>query len=287
MFNINEKQVEDIIKIYQIPVKPQILVELQQVQASSDPSPRAFSDVITKDVALSAAVLKTVNSPVFGLNRTITDIPQSIMLLGTKNITMIATFFQLKNAFNRKSSISHEKYWDISMATANMMTLVIEYLSLQSECPIEDAYAFGLFRDCGIQLMAMKYDDYKTVLIEANASPEVVFTDIEEAHYQTNHAIIGYFVANSWNLPVELCQSILRHHEPHYLQDTANSSLSKHLYVLAKLASNILSNYLTASDDSEWLLAREDVLAFFKLSDYDYAELEQDLKEAYRIQYGS
>jgi HD-like signal output (HDOD) protein len=135
--------------------------------------------------------------------------------------------------------------------------------------------------------MAMKYDDYNTVLIEANASPEVVFTDIEEAHYQTNHAIIGYFVANSWNLPVELCQSILRHHEPHYLQDTANSSLSKHLYVLAKLASNILSNYLTASDDSEWLLAREDVLAFFKLSDYDYAELEQDLKEAYRIQYGS
>ncbi len=286
MFDIDQQKAQEIIKSFQIPAKPQILIEIQQVQANADPSPKAFSDVISKDVALSAAVLKTVNSPVFGLKRTVTDIRQSVVLLGTKNISNIVSFFKLRQAFNKKSAISHEKYWDTSMATANMMTLVIEHLSLQDQCPIEDAYAFGLFRDCGIPLMAMKYSDYKAVLMEANAKPEQIFTDVEEQHYQTNHAIVGYYVASSWNLPKDLCQLILRHHEPNYVADKDTNNLSKHLYTLAKLASNILAKYLSAKEDSEWLLAKEDVLGFFKLSDLDYVDLEQDLKEVYNIQFG-
>ncbi|MDF1589647.1 MAG: HDOD domain-containing protein [Gammaproteobacteria bacterium] len=286
MFDIDQQKAEEITKNFEIPVKPQILVEIQDVQASQDPSPRAFADIISKDVALSAAVLKTINSPVFGLKRKITDIRQSVGLLGTQNIINLVSFFQLKQAFNKKSAISHEKYWDTARETANMMSLLVEELSLQSQCPIEDAYAFGLFRDCGIPPMAMKFDDYRAVLIEANAKHEQVFTDIEEAHYQTNHAIIGYFVASSWNLPIKLCQLILRHHEPDYLRDKNNTDLSKHLYVLAKLASNILAQYVAMKDDSEWLLAKDDVLGYFGLSDLDYADLEQDLKEVYKIQFG-
>lgn len=286
MFDIDQQKAQEITKNFEIPVKPQILIEIQDVQASRDPSPKAFADIVSKDVALSAAVLKTVNSPVFGLKRKVTDIRQGVGLLGTQNIINLVSFFQLKQAFNKKSAISHEKYWDTALETANMMSLVVDELALQSQCPIEDAYAFGLFRDCGIPPMAMKFDDYKAVLIEANAKHEHIFTDIEEAHYQTNHAIVGYFVASSWHLPTGLCQLILRHHEPDFLGDNNNTDLSKHLYVLAKLASNILAQYVAMKDDSEWLLAKDDVLGYLGLSDLDYADLEQDIKEAYKIQFG-
>ncbi|PCH62759.1 MAG: histidine kinase [Gammaproteobacteria bacterium] len=287
MFDITEAAAKSIITGFQIPAKPQALAELQLEQSLPDPSPIAFAEVISKDVALSANVLKTVNSPVFGLNRTITDIKQSVMLLGCDNISNLVSFFQLQTAFSgKKSAISHEKYWDTAMETANMISILLAQLNLQSDCPIEDAYAFGLFRDCGIPLMAMKYADYKETLIEANNHPETIFTDIEENHYQTNHAIIGFFVANSWNLPKTLCELILRHHEPDFLQATDVSTLQKNLYALAKFASNALNKYKFMTDDSEWLLAKEPVLEFFGLTEFDYNDIEEDIKESFRTQFG-
>jgi HD-like signal output (HDOD) protein len=286
VFDITETTAKNIITSFQIPAKPQALADLQLEQAMPNPSPNAFAEVISKDVALSANVLKTVNSPLFGLNRTITDIKQSVMLLGCDNIINLASFFQLQTAFNGKSAISHEKYWDTAMETANMVNILLTQLNLQNICPVEDAYAFGLFRDCGIPLMAMKYADYKETLMEANTNPETTFTDIEEAHYQTNHAIVGYFVANSWNLPKNLCQLILRHHEPDFLNSTDSDDLQKNLYALVKIASNALNQYKFMTDDSEWLLAKEPVLEYFNLTEFDYNDLEEDIKESFRTQFG-
>jgi len=287
MFDITETTAKNIITSFQIPAKPQALADLQLEQAMPNPSPNAFAEVIAKDVALSANVLKTVNSPLFGLNRTITDIKQSVMLLGCDNIINLASFFQLQTAFNnKKSAISHEKYWDTAMETANMVNILLTQLNLQNECPIEDAYAFGLFRDCGIPLMAMKYADYKETLMEANNNPETIFTDIEEARYQTNHAIVGYFVAKSWNLPKNLCDLILRHHEPDFLNSTDSNDLQKNLYGLVKIASNALNHYKFMTEDSEWLLAKEPVLEYFSLTEFEYNDLEEDIKESYKTQFG-
>jgi len=287
MFDITEATAQEIFNSFQIPVKPEVLTELQLEQAKPDPSPNAFAEVISKDVSLSANVLKTVNSPVFGLNRSITDIKQSVMLLGCDNISNMVSFFQLQTAFSgKKSAISHEKYWDTAMETANMICIMLSLLDQKDNCPVEDAYAFGLFRDCGIPLMAMKYPDYQQCLIEANHHPEIIFTDIEESRYQTNHAIIGYFVANSWNLPKSLCQLILRHHEADFLTATDNTEQQKILYSLIKMASNALSQYKNGKDDSEWLLAKERALDYFELSEHDYTDIEEDAKETFNIQFG-
>lgn len=286
MFNIDKSTAQKIIKSFQIPVKPQILVEIQQELAKQEPSPNAFAEVIVKDVGLSSAVLKTINSPIFGLNRTITDIKQSVMMLGFNNISNLVSFFELKKAFDNKSSISHEDYWERAMGTANVMTLLIESLGLKNNCPLEDAYAFGLFMDCGIPLMAMKYTDYRTVFNEASNSSEVAFTQIEEGYYQANHANIGYFVATSWNLPKNLCQLILRHHEFDFLEASDISTEQKDLYALAKLASNILSQHYQLKDDCEWNLVKESVLGHLGLSQIDYNDIEEDIKEAYKIQFG-
>lgn len=285
MFDIDQEKVQKIIRSFQIPVKPQILIELQEEQSKLEPSPYAFAEVIAKDVALSANILKTINSPVFGLNRTIVDIKQSVIMLGTDNVTNIASFFQLRQVFSGKSSISNEKYWDTAMETANIMVISLEQLKLKNNCPIEDAYAFGLFRDCGIPLMAMKYSDYKDVLMRANAHSESLFTDIEDNRYQTNHAVIGYFVASSWNLPKNLCELILRHHEPDFLEDTSVDTLQKDLYALVKIASNALNQYKFMKDDSEWYLAKENVLGYLGISEHDYQDIEDDIKEEFRIQF--
>ena len=287
MFNMDVIATEKLMSSFQIPVKPEILIEIQQEQAKSDPSPNVIANIIAKDVALSAAVLKSVNSPIFGLKRKITDIKQSVVMLGARNVTNLVTFFVLKTGIAKKSAISHEKYWDLAMETANMMTLLISSLGVKIKCTVEDAYAFGLFRDCGIPLMAMKYPDYKTVLIEVNQQSEMIMTQIEDNHYQTNHAIVGYFVARSWHLPQSLCELILRHHEADFLDASDVNKEQKDLYALANLAGNILSHYQVRKDGSEWNLVSNSVLGYLDLSEMDYIEIQEDTKEVFMAQFGA
>jgi HD-like signal output (HDOD) protein len=286
MFNMDTNTAEKLMSSFQIPVKPEILIEIQQEQAKPYPSTNIIANIIAKDVALSAAVLKSVNSPIFGLKRKITDIKQSVVLLGSGNVSNLVTFFLLKKSCDKKSSISHEKYWDLAMETANIMTLLIASLGSEIKCAVEDAYAFGLFRDCGIPLMAMKYSDYKTVLIEVNDQTETVMTHVEDNHYQTNHASVGYFVARSWHLPQSLCEAISRHHEADFLYASDASKEQKDLYALAKLAGNILSQYHQRKDEAEWNLVHESVLGHIGLSDMEYNEIQEDTKETFMVQFG-
>lgn len=271
---------------FQLPAKPQILADLQLEQSRPDPSMEAFAEIISKDVALSSSILKIINSPAFGLKRTVTDIKQSVIMLGYSSVTSIASFFQLKSSFTDKAAISLEKFWDTAMETANMMTLLRDYLNIEFNSSKEDAYAFGLFRDCGIPLLAIKYpDDYKDILIKANAEPETEFTDFEEKQYQTNHATMGYYMARSWNLPKDLCQLILRHHETNYLVSVDSTDSQKELYALIKIASNALSQHKLMKDDGEWSLVKNHVLEYFSLSEPDYQDIEDDIKEAFSIQF--
>lgn len=286
MFDMDTNTAEKLMSGFQIPVKPEILTEIQQEQAKPYSSPNIIAKIIAKDVALSAAVLKSVNSPIFGLKRRIIDINQSVILLGSSNISNLVTFFELKKGFGNKSSISHEKYWDLAMETANMMMLLIESLGSKIKCASEDAYAFGLFRDCGIPLMAMKYSDYKTMLIEVNKQTDTVMTQIEDDYYQTNHASVGYFVARSWHLPKSLCELILRHHEPEFLRASDASNEQKDLYALAKFAGNVLSQYHVRKDEAEWSLVKDGVLGHLGLSDMDYNEIQEDIKETFMIKFG-
>ena len=256
-----DSKARDIIDSFRIPPKPALLISLQQELAKEDQNPRAYAELISQDVALSAIVLKTVNSPVFGLKRELSDIRQAVVMLGADRLTHLVTYFALRQSITGKASISLEKFWDNTMEVATMSRFVLEQLDGKVDVDEDALYALSLFRDCGIHLMAMKYSDYRNVLYEANHSPHHCFTEVEEGHYQTNHAIIGYFVASSWHLP-------------------------KSLYALMKIASAAATRYKYGKTDSEWPMTSEAVLTHLGMSDIDFDEMMADLLDSYHAQFG-
>ncbi|WP_438969691.1 HDOD domain-containing protein [Methylophaga sp.] len=286
MQDISETKAESITSQFRIPPKPTVLIALQQELDKTDPDPVDFANVIEQDVALSAVVLKTVNSPAFGLNRKLSNIRQAVVMIGADKLNHLITYFTLRQSLSGKASISLEKFWDNTMEVATMSRFVHRLFADRVSAPPDDLYALGLFRDCGIPLMAMKYSNYKDVLFEANHSPHHVFTEVEEEHYGTNHAIVGYFVASSWNIPKTLYELVLRHHEPDFLQQTTVSESQKDLYCLIKIASNAATQYKYGKVDSEWPITEELVLTHLKMSDHDYQEMMADLLDEYYGDFG-
>jgi HD-like signal output (HDOD) protein len=284
--DISSLKAKQLIKQFNIPAKPDILTAIQQELQKPSPDPIDYADIIQQDVALSALVLKVVNSPVYGMNKELSDIRKAVILLGLDSLNNLVTYAVLKQAIQGNACISLEKFWDNSMEIAQMSKLVHSMMSDSVSVKADDLYALCLFRDCGIPLMAMKYDDYRQVLMQANDSPEVRFTDIEEEYYPTNHATIGYFISSSWHLSKSMCELVLRHHESDYLLDKSVDDKNKDLYALMKIASLAASQYKYKKSDPEWGQVSDQVLAYFQISDLDFEEMIADLVDQFEDAHG-
>lgn len=285
MKNREEDPLNALVRRFQLPSRPSVLVEIQQLMQRGHASAEDYAYCIAKDVALSALLLKIVNSPLYGLRGKVLDIKQAVLLVGERRIEILATVAGLRQAAGTSCCISLERFWDNAMETAQMARMLCEYLSQDSGGLAEEAFSFALFRDCGIPVLVARYASYEAVLREANACPDRVFTDIEDAACGTNHATIGYFLTRSWHLPEPLCELILRHHDPTMMYDTRVSRQQKVLCAICSISVNIHSRLRYGRESSEWALHGEPALGLFALSDEDYLELEADLIEDYRMQF--
>lgn len=273
MADVNLEQAKHIVETIDIPPQPATLKETLMIVRSNDPDLSRIAEIISKDVALSAAVIKTINSPFFGMRSEITSISQATMLLGMKNVVNIVTGLSLRMAMESKKGKTMQlgRFWDTATDTA----LVCASLAKAMRSKVsDDAYMFGLFHDCGIPLMQKKYADYFDTLKEANSDPERTFTDFEEDRYDTNHAIVGYIVARSWKLPKHICKAILEHHNPEILQEENEFG---GLIAMLHMAEHISHSRRRLSEDFRWQNMKPHVLKNLMLEEDDYEELKDDV----------
>ena len=279
MFNVTEEKAKDVVKGLMVPPQPEVLLKIQQLrQNEKDFSVKKLADLISTDVGISAFVLKTINSPIYGFNKTVVDIVQAAMLLGVDNVVNLVTFYEYRQAMlGKPSCISMERYWDTSLDIAALMSLTVERLNMLSRLPKEYAYSAGLFHNCGLPVLSMHFNDYQEILRRINEYADHEFTELEDDSLNTNHAIVGYFVARSWHFPEIICQFILMHHEHDLLTQAGIDPQIKDLFALLKICDNVMSKHRRQVNDNEWSLVQEAVLSHFVLSDDDYQDLESFL----------
>lgn len=277
MFDLDEQKMQKIVSSFQIPVKPQVLTNIQRLMSEEFPDINHISHEISKDVGLSSAILKIINSPLYGMNRRISEIKQAAMMLGLKTIEGLVTALLLKQSFSGDASISLERFWDDALDTANAMHFIGD--RVKSDVPVDMLFTIGLFHDCGIPLLALKYNDYKEILIRANDRNENPIAHEEKA-YNTNHAILGYFVATSWHLPRDICQLILRHHDHTYIEQGTGDA-NELAYCVLKAAENLTENVKRYANSPDWPHIHRDVLSTLGISDEDYRDLVDDYMQVY------
>lgn len=264
-----------------IPPKPSILTSIEDIINSDEPSLTDVAELISQDVGLSGGILKTINSPLYGMSRTISDMKQACFLLGFDIINNIVKGMLLREAFGRQSCISLERFWDTATEIANVMVFICS--NLKDEIPEEDLYAIGLFHDCGVPAIAAKHSDYKDLLMRANADESTDLIELEEEAYQTNHAVIGYFIGASWGLPNRICQLILRHHDTNYL-DTLTDSPDQLAYATFKTAENIISQLRRDRDTDNWSEIKDQVFDVLGIDDSLYLELRDDIEDTLSVE---
>lgn len=277
MLYVDDRVIEDIERGFSIPVQPKLLKKIQDLIAQEEPELNLIAHTISQDVAVSAAVLKTINSPVYGLSRTVSDIPKSVRYIGLENIITLVTSSLIKQTFKQKDcSIALEDFWLNATNIANTCVLIGN--SLKQAISKDILFSLGLFHDCGIPIMAMKYPEYHQTFVRALKFPAVPITSIEDSTYKANHATIGYYVATSWRLPKDICQLILAHHERDFL-DNPFSRLQKFYFSILKMAENIVHQKRHNKDTPDWTFLKVKVFNILVLNENEYLALLEKYEE--------
>jgi len=257
-----------------IPPRPQVLVRLDSELARDDPDPGVVVRLISSDVVLSAAMLKTVNSPFFGLSRRIGSVAQAVNMLGLKTTARIVSGLVLRMSMGGKQW-SLERFWDTAEKVACIASHVASTLP---RGPRDEAYCFGLFRDIGIPMLLQKFPDYRQTLALAENTVDRPMTALEEERHATDHATLGYLVARSWLLPEAICEGIRYHHDPTVL-DTRDllNPMALTLIAINALAEHLHDEYVRMRANATWQQMADGVLAYLGLSEDEYRDLREEV----------
>jgi HD-like signal output (HDOD) protein len=277
MLVVNDQVLSDISRGFSVPAQPELLLKLQRLMAADDVDLNMIAETISQDVAMSATILKTINSPLYGLSRSVSDIKKSVRYIGLNGIYALVTSSLIQRSFVQDTcNIALDDFWQNASNIAN--TAVFIGKKVKRVISSEKLFTIGLFHDCGIPVMAMKFNDYVETLEHAQKTPSETLPEIEESIYQVNHATIGYYVASSWRLPKEICQLILRHHERDYLYKL-DESIEQCCYAILKMAENIVYLNKYFRDSADWPYIKDSILTALDFDDDDIQDIIEDVNE--------
>ena len=236
--------------------------------------------LISSDVGLSAAILYIVNSPLYGLSRSVSDINKAVVFLGWEGVKSIVLSVKIKSAFSKYNScLDLGRFWDTASDVATVAALLGS--RFKSITTPESLYVVGLFHDCGIPPMAIRYSCYKDTLNMSNSGNHGLGVDLENERYSTNHAVIGYYIASAWKLPKDICHVILRHHDFTYL-DVIDGSKEQFTFAILKLAEHLVNVDKRGESSPDWKYIEKRIFNVLGISNDELLDLYEDISDFLR-----
>ncbi|MBF6027459.1 HDOD domain-containing protein [Pseudomonas sp. P115] len=280
---LSAEQIQQALQGISVPPQPQIMVDLQMEQYMPDPDLEVIARLISQDPGLSGALLKVVNSSYFGLSNKIASIQRAVNLLGSRSIINLINALSIKGEMSDDTIVTLNRFWDTAQDVAMTCLTLAKRTGAQA---VDEAYALGLFHDCGVPLMLKRFPNYMAVLEEAyaNAGADCRVVDTENNAFNTNHAVVGYYTAKSWRLPEHVTDAIANHHNALavFSDESSRNPQLKNLLAILKMAEHICSSYRVLGNqtvDHEWNAISHLVLDYVGLSEYDFESMKLSIRE--------
>jgi HD-like signal output (HDOD) protein/GGDEF domain-containing protein len=160
---------------------------------------RAIRECLEQDPALTAKILRVVNSSLFGLTRGVSDLGQAIAVLGLNPLKMLVLGFSLPDRlFMSLHGDVLRRYWRRSLLKAVFSR---ELARLKGLPQSEEIFLAGLLSEIGILLLIQEYGTAYTQFLNTALSSANELSGWEEQALGLDHAELGAVLLQDWNLP--------------------------------------------------------------------------------------
>lgn len=246
-----------------IPPCPQLLVQLQAELNQADPDPQAIAAIAASDVAMTAALIRIANSPLYARREPVSSVAQAVSMLGMRPTASLLTGFLLRHAIRIDPTLI-EHFWESSTRRSMAMAHIARQMY---GVDVDVAKTCGLFFHVGIPVMLQGIRGYSGTLVEAMARQDRTFIQTENAAHRTDHAVVGAIVARTWRLPQVIAHAVRLHHDFSVLHDAAVAMEVRQLVAIAAIADHLVACHEGVKDQREWLRHGSECLAFLQISE--------------------
>lgn len=202
--------------VSQIDCLPSLPVVYQEIMACLQQPGASLGDiakVISKDVAMTATLLKVVSSAFFGLSKPVSTVERAVSFLG---LDTLITLVLAEGLFRESPPITApgfriETLWRHSLETASAARIIAGQQGLD-KAVLDDAFLAGMLHDIGKLILAQSMPDrYGEVL---HKSGNDFSASVEQELLQTTHADVGAYLLGIWGLTDAVVESVAFHERP-------------------------------------------------------------------------
>lgn len=194
-----------------LPSPPDIVTRIVELLKDPESDIKELMDTLTKDPALVAKILKTANSAMYARRREVTNLAQALLTLGQAAAMTLALSFSLVSSLKKNASggIDLVRYWQRSLLTAIGAREIGAAIGAER---IEELFLGGLLQDIGMQVLDKLIPEQYEHL--ENAHIHAVIARHEKEVLGVDHAWIGAWLLEKWDLPEIICQGVRFSHDP-------------------------------------------------------------------------
>ncbi|MGQ0556290.1 MAG: HDOD domain-containing protein [Nitrospiraceae bacterium] len=186
---------------------PEIYFRVRDVVDDPNSTLDDLAEVLKLDPAISARLLRIVNSPLYGFPKQIDTVTRAVNLLGTQAINDLVTATTIGRTFSGMPI----QLMDVSMFWRKSVLCALLAGKIAKSCGLEESERFfiaGLLRDIGHLVL------YQTIprraqsaLVEAGYL-ETSLAEVEQSSIGCDFAEVGAELIRSWGMPVQIEQAI-------------------------------------------------------------------------------
>ncbi|MBV2205816.1 MULTISPECIES: HDOD domain-containing protein [Stutzerimonas stutzeri group] len=173
-----------------LPTLPEVALQVREAAEDPDVSIIALSKVIGNDAALTARIIKVVNSPLLRTNREITDLQMAISRLGINYTCNLATGLAMEQMFQATTDVVDRKMrevWNKSTEVAAISHVLCRHYTRLLP---DQATLAGLVHQIGI-LPILTYAEEHSELMADSISLNHVIDRI--------HPLLGEKILRAWD----------------------------------------------------------------------------------------
>jgi len=205
-------------RIGEVTALPESVMKVVRLASQPDADPQEVCEAIKLDPALSARVLRSVNSSRYGLRNRVGNLQMAISLLGLREVKAIAHGIYLSKMFTPSGSYrsySRQGLWKHSIAVARLSQAIGEHVG---DVELDACYFGGLLHDIGLIVMDQSMRRaFRKILDELTPGRDLRQIELDLLTFDHTH--LGAYITESWMMPPAIIAAAAHHHDPMECED--------------------------------------------------------------------